>query len=249
MALMQYHFTSNILELSVSLNIIVPNVIEENKKYKVLYLLHGYMGNHTDWLRYTSIERYNWEYNMIIVMPDGHQSYYTDYKYGFPYFTHLAEELPKHLALLLPISEKREDHYICGLSMGGYGALKIALTFPEKFGSVASLSGALDPEETRKIVNNRSGMFYAMYADEPIAGTKNDLKHLIKENIKHQKPMPDIFLACGKEDFLYDSTLQFKAFLDEMGVSHTYLEDKGGHMWSFWDLFIQKYLRHIKKGH
>lgn len=248
MALMQYHYQSQLLELGVSVNIILPNVIEENKKYKVLYLLHGYMGNYQDWLRYTSIERYNWEYNMIFVMPDGHQSYYTDFKYGFPYFTHLAEELTAHLEMILPISKNREDHYICGLSMGGYGALKIALTYPEKFGGAASLSGALYPEETKNLVSNRSGMFYAMFGEESTENTKNDLRYLIQQNLKDKKPMPDLYLACGTDDFLYPSTLNFKAYLDQMNVPYTYQEDKGGHMWAFWDLFIQKYLKHIKKG-
>jgi putative tributyrin esterase len=250
MGLISYQFTSKMLELSVSVNVLVPGELKKDKQYPVLYLLHGYMGNQSDWLRYTALERYMWEYEMIVVIPDGHQSYYTDFKHGLPYFSHIALELTEHLEMLLPISKDRKDHSICGLSMGGYGAMKIALTYPEKFGHVGSFSGALNPDQVKGNIPSRQGLFYAMFGDESILGTSNDLKYLIETNLKNQKEMPDLYMACGTEDFLYQTNLDFKSFLESKDISFTYFESKGAHTWHYWDQIIQRYLRHInKKGH
>ena len=245
MGLMTYQFTSKMLELSVTVNVLIPGELKEGKKYPVLYLLHGYMGNHSDWIRFTSIERYLWEYDLIVVIPDGHQSYYTDFKHGLPYFTHLAVELPEHLGRLLPLSNDRNDHSVCGLSMGGYGAMKMALTYPEYFARVGSFSGALDPDRIRTNIENRKGLFHAMFGDEPVKGTPNDLKHLIETIIEQKKDMPDFYLACGTEDFLYPTHEDFKSFLEQKHIKFTHYETKGAHTWAFWDMIIQRYLRYI----
>lgn len=251
MAFMEMHFTSQVLDLSVSVNVLVPDDIQEGEKLKVLYLLHGYMGNHTDWVRYTSIERYLWNHRMIVIMPSAMNSYYADMVYGMPFFTFISKELPQYMERLLPISKQREDRYICGLSMGGYGAFKIALTNPESFSYAGSLSGALDVESVRKLMKDtpRSKLYDAMFGNDQIQGSPNDLFHLVDINMRNKQKMPHLYMACGTEDFLYQDNLNFKQHLVSHRADFTYVEGPGDHSWAFWDHYILKFLEHIKKGH
>lgn len=247
---MEIHFTSKVLDLSVSVNALVPDDLKEGEKVKVLYLLHGYMGNHTDWMRYTSIERYNWEHRLIIVMPSAMNSYYADMAYGMPWFTFISKELPEYMEKLLPISKKREDRYICGLSMGGYGAFKVALTYPESFACAGSLSGALDVESIRNMMKNtpREKLYQAMFAEKKIDGSGNDLFHLVEKAVKGKQKVPHLYMACGTEDFLYNDNLRFRNHLETHGVDHAYVEGPGDHSWAFWDHHVDLFLKHIQKG-
>jgi putative tributyrin esterase len=250
MAFMECHFTSKVLDLSVSVNLLVPDDIQEGEKLKVLYLLHGYMGNHTDWMRYTSIERYLWDHRMIVVMPSAMNSYYADMVYGMPFFTFISTELPQYIERLLPISKKKEDRFICGLSMGGYGAYKVALTHPDSFSYAGSLSGALDVESIRKMMKDtpRARLYDAMFGNLPIKGSQNDLFHLVEKNIEAKEKMPHLYMACGTEDFLYADNQHFKRHLEKQHVDFTYVEGPGDHSWAFWYQYILKFLDHIKKG-
>lgn len=244
MAFLTLHYRSNALELNTTINIILPQDIKKDEKLKVLYLLHGYIGDHTDWMRYTSIERYSWNYRLAIVMPAVNNSYYTDTVSGLNYFTYVSKELPDFITSLLPISTKREDNYVAGLSMGGYGALKIALTYPERYSKAASLSGALDLDEIRKLANQnpRNTWFDAVFGLKPSQNTPSDLKYLIDLHLKHDVLLPDMFIACGTEDFLYQDNKKFVSFLNQNNVKHTYFESPGNHDWGFWDFYIQKVL-------
>jgi S-formylglutathione hydrolase FrmB len=145
---------------------------------------------------------------------------------------------------LLPISSKREDQYVAGLSMGGYGALKVALTYPDRFAKAASLSGALDIDEIKKIANEqpRNVWFDAVFGIKPIQNTTNDLKYLIDLHLKHNVELPDLYVACGTEDFLYKDNIAFRDFLIDRNVKHLYEESPGTHDWAFWDTYIQKVL-------
>ena len=242
MAFMTLHLRSNALELNTVVNVLIPQDVKKDEKLKVLYLLHGYIGDHTDWMRYTSIERYSWNYRFAIVMPAVNNSYYTDTVSGLNYFTYVSKELPEMLSNLFPISTKREDNYVAGLSMGGYGALKIALTYPERYAKAASLSGALDLDEIRRIAQDRDTWFNAVFGYKPSQNTPTDLRYLVDLHVKHDVTLPDLFIGCGTEDFLYQDNLKFKTFLEERHIKHTYIESPGTHDWAFWDAYIQKVL-------
>ena len=153
MALIQCDFFSEILGISSSMCVILPqdttNQIgmegsHKRQRYPTLYLLHGYSDDYTIWQRRTSIERYVASLGIAVVMPNAGKSYYTDMKKGDKYFTFISQEVPELARSFFPLSEKREDNFIAGLSMGGYGAFKVALTYPERFCAAASLSGSLD---------------------------------------------------------------------------------------------------------
>ncbi len=247
MAVMDVTMYSDALGFNTHLRIIFPQDIKKDEKLRVLYLLHGYMGDYTDWSRFTSIERYNWDKRFVIVMPSINNSYYTDAKCGLFFFRFVAQELPDFIKSFLPVSQKREDTFVAGLSMGGYGALKIALTYPDKYAKAASLSGALDIDDIQTYAKGtpREPWFKAIFGEGSARDTKNDLNHLVKIAIEKKETLPDLFIGCGTEDFLYQINLNFKAFLDQNKVTYTYHESKGDHSWAFWDEYIQKVLAWI----
>ena len=152
MAFIQCGFFSEVLGLSTSMNVILPQssagqIGMEGKsfseKHHTLYLLHGLSDDHTIWMRRTSIERYAASLGIAVVMPAVHRSFYTDMANGYNYWTFVSEELPAIARSFFPLSDAREDNFVAGLSMGGYGAFKLALRCPDKFAAAASLSGAL----------------------------------------------------------------------------------------------------------
>ena len=161
MAFMNLKFYSEALGMQTEVYIVIPQRstageigIQTNaqaEKYKCLYLLHGLSDNHSIWLRRTSIERYAQEYGLCVVMPFGDRSFYTDMKHGGKYYTYIAKELPAIISSMLHISNKREDRFIAGLSMGGYGALKIGLRECDSFCAAAGLSSVADINEGKSL--------------------------------------------------------------------------------------------------
>ena len=143
MGLMHFSFLPQSLGFHTNVNIILPHDSSmKSEPYKLLYLLHGGGGNSQDWIRYTSIERYAEENNIAVVMPEvGSQSFYTDMVHGYKYYTYITEELPIVLNCFLPISDKKEDRFVAGISMGGYGAYKWTFDKPEYFAAAGNFSG------------------------------------------------------------------------------------------------------------
>jgi S-formylglutathione hydrolase FrmB len=160
------------------------------------------------------------------------------------YYTYLSEELPKFMTNYFPISSQRNDNFICGLSMGGYGALKIALSNPNKFSKVISLSGVTDIVSVINSENmrDRNNKFKAIFGEESIKDTKHDLFYLVNQIIDNKQEMPNIYIVCGTEDFLYEDNLRFKNHLENLNVKHTFIQSKGDHNWEFWDDYIKKVL-------
>ena len=148
MAFAEFNFYSKSLQMDVQVSLILPEKVQgvgsapaiRYGNFPVLYLLHGTSGDHTDWERWTSIERYAAKKGLAVVMPAAQLSAYTNMVHGERYFDYIAYELPEKISKLLPISCCREDTYLCGLSMGGYGALKIGLTLPENYAAIGTLS-------------------------------------------------------------------------------------------------------------
>jgi len=252
MALIHCDFFSESLELSTSMTVILPQNTKRqigmtgkagNKKHPVLYLLHGMSDDHTIWTRRTSIERYVADLGLAVVMPAVARSYYTDMHSGLKYWTFVSEELPALVESFFPISDKREDNFAAGLSMGGYGAFKLALARPEKFAAAASLSGALDPQALMALKAYRSKEHLCMFGNKPVTGTPNDLYHLSRELVKAGVAKPKLFQCCGTEDFLYQNNLEFKEHLKSLNFDLTYEDGPGTHEWGYWDTNIQKVLK------
>ncbi|BCR36485.1 alpha/beta hydrolase [Mariniplasma anaerobium] len=243
MGFIQCQLSSSSLDMNVSVNVIYPEHVEKNTEVKVLYLLHGYFGHYMDWMRLTSIERYASKYNLCVVMPSADNSYYANTEIGANYFDYVSIELPKIIENMFHVSKKAEDRYVCGLSMGGYGALKIGLTYPDRYNKIASLSGAIEIDRLYKthMDDPRQKRFLNSFGQMPVKGSKHDIYHLINK-LDLTKKVPKLYLACGTEDFLYEDHLRFGAFLKNKHIDFVNKEEKGGHEWRLWDLFIQDVL-------
>ena len=190
MALIQCHFFSEVLGLSTSMTVILPQQTlgqigmsgkARGDKHPTLYLLHGLSDDDSIWLRRTSIERYVAGLGLAVVMPNVHRSFYTDMEYGGRYWTFLTEELPAVARSFFPLSDAREDNFVAGLSMGGYGAFKWALRHPDRFAKAASLSGVTDiaghlgDAPTDSPIGQVARL---VFGDRPVRGTEDaDLAH------------------------------------------------------------------------
>jgi S-formylglutathione hydrolase FrmB len=249
MAWIDCHFYSDILGLSTSMYVILPQQTgtqigmasraAADRKHPVLFLLHGLSDDHTIWLRRTSIERYAASMGIAVVMPNVHRSFYTDMAAGGRYWTFLSEELPALARSFFPLSAERKDNFAAGLSMGGYGALKLGLRCPDRFAAAASLSGAVDVAESARRWPEEGVRIFG----DQIAGTDNDLFGLASRLAGSEGPKPLLFQCCGTEDFLYESNIRFRDHCRSLGLPLTYEEGPGSHDWSYWDANIQRVLK------
>lgn len=213
--------------------------------YPTLWLLHGLSDDHTIWMRRTSIERYAAAKNIAVVMPAVGRSFYHDMASGSRYWTYLSEELPRTMRQFFPLSAKREDNFVAGLSMGGYGALRLGLAKPKDFAAAASLSGALDLAGRLKTAG-RPGSRVALSEWQGIFGADlkigdGDLPTLANEALK-ANPRPALWIDCGTEDELLPDSRSLHAHLDSIGYAHHYEERPGVHEWGYWDGQIQRVL-------
>lgn len=244
MSVLNITFMSHVLGMQSGAVVILPQSAPEKtikKPYKTLYLLHGLSDDHTAWTRWTSIEKYAEKYDLAVVMPNAHRSFYTDSRKNGKYFTFISEELIKIMQDMLPLSDKREDRYVAGLSMGGYGAMRFGLACPEKFAALASLSGALDV--MRLLKDNPEGDFADILGFSEEERQKSDLFYLAEKLSKSNQPKPRIYIWCGTEDFLYGDNIKFRDFLKTTDFDYLYEEASGDHSWGYWDMSIQKALK------
>jgi len=251
MALIHCEFFSDTLELSVGMYVILPQHTATHAHYHegvrfdpphpTLYLLHGLSDNHTGWVRRSSIERYAGEKNLAVVMPDAHRSFYTDMKNGHDYWTFISRELPGICRKFFPLSDKREDNFVAGLSMGGYGAMKWALTYPEKFCAAASLSGAVDRTQRMAASDKMTREFANVFgAPEDYPGSENDLLHLATRLAESSRPAPAMYQCCGTADFVYPENVSFRDHLRGLGLPLDYHEHPSEeHEWGYWDRMIR----------
>lgn len=248
MAWVQCQFYSETLNLSTGINVFIPQhaaiQVSGSGKLPVLYLLHGLSADHTDWMRHSFIERYAENKGIVVVMPSVGRSYYTDMKYGSPYFTFLSEELPVIVRALFPISDRREDTFVAGMSMGGYGAFKLGLSFPERYAAAASLSGGLDIASRMSGPNNvQPHELIAIFGDvAELKGSPNDLLYLLDKLKEYDGNKPMLYQCCGTEDFLYHDNQTFRQHAIDLGIEVTYEEGHGEHDWDYWDPKIQRML-------
>ena len=253
MAVMQVFLRSAVLGKGCNVNVIVPqNYCEDGvtpgarREYKLLYLLHGLSDDYSSWMRRTSIERYLDNRDVVAVMPDADRSFYTDMKHGQKYWSFISEELPLLIRQLFPVSSRPEDTFVAGFSMGGYGALKMALSHPERFAGCGAMSSVTD------IAAKFGDPRYAGWNFEDIFGSPdrlaadgNDLFELLKKAAESGK-MPRFMQICGTEDYLWEDNLKLKKAFEDARVEHYCFESHpGSHNWGFWDQYIQTILKYF----
>lgn len=254
MAILQYKISSKALKTKTNLNVILPTpspfeleqkegelFYQDNKKYQVLYLYHGTHGDSWDWLRFSRIESYAQKYRLAVVMPEVQNSCFHNIPNSYAYYDYVSRELPEIINWTFPISRKRENTFVAGLSMGGSGAFKVGMANPDVFGAVASLSGGF--QLASRIESDRHCLHAAAFGpDEKLTGTEEDPYWLAK-HVLHNPNRPDLYLCVGTTDPLTtQSNRDFKAYLDSIQFPYTYHEQPGGHDWDFWDDEIRRVL-------
>lgn len=258
MALMHVNFFSKSLGMCVAVDVILPQRARKQigmaasareGLHPTLYLLHGMSDNHTIWQRRTSIERYVSDLGLAVVMPNAHLSSYTNMAHGLNYFDYVADELPQTMREFFPLSDKREENFIAGLSMGGAGCLKIGLARPERFCAIGCLSAGISnqrgPSDDPAWIERQT----LLHGGRDLTGTEEDRRYNARRIIEEGLPAPRIYHSCGKDDALVARARETRDFFQSFPgnpFDYVYEEDPGDHTWDYWDDHIQNFLRYIK---
>jgi S-formylglutathione hydrolase FrmB len=242
MALVTCDFFSDVLEVGCSMTVVLPQPTEEQigvegaaiprTDFPVLYLLHGLSDDHTAWQRYTSVERYAAAAGLAVVMPAVNRSFYANERNGGRYWDYVADELPEIVGNFFKVSQDPAKTYVAGLSMGGYGAMKLALTHPDRFAAAATLSGALDLDELSSRPD-RVELFDRIFGES--IPDDADLFELLEK--ADASTLPRIHVSAGTEDApaLVEGNRKFVAMLEEKDADVRSDFRPGGHVWQLWD--------------
>lgn len=246
MAVCEFHLDQgNVLEKMISFTAIVP----EGKPgpFPVFYLLHGLSDDHTAWTRRTSIERYVAGLPLIVVMPNGERGFYTDAKDRpkAAYETNLVKDIVGFVDRVFQTIPTREGRVIAGLSMGGYGAVKLALKYPGLFCAGVSHSGAVNFGGRTFPEDDDWGSEWRTVLGPSPKGGPDDI-FALAETIDRAK-LPALRIDCGVDDFLIDENRALDIHLTALGIPHEYAEHPGGHSWMYWDEHVQETIAFFKR--
>lgn len=260
MAHLTLAYFSRVLGMEVRLEAVLPDIYrtELSGKMPLLLLLHGMSDCESSYMRLSALERYAREHYMAIIMPATHMGAYTNQYAGSRYFDYVSRELPEVCAAYLPVLTDRAHTWAAGLSMGGYGALKLGLACPQRFSRIAVMSAGCDRPALLPKACADIGTIEALHArrDELTAQeycsmmqflatfgsrerfAKDALNNLflLAEQAAGRDDLPAIRMWCGAEDEMAISpNRRFHAHLDSLKIEHTYIEDHGKHEWEYWD--------------
>jgi putative tributyrin esterase len=261
MALIDCKFFSETLGMCSSMRVILPETTERRigsvgvsraaggasfRGHPRLWLLHGLSDDESIWSRLTSIERYVAPLGLSVVMPNVNRSFYANMRSGYRYWDFVSQELLEKVRGFFPLSSAREDNFVAGLSMGGYGALKLAFTLPEQFAAAASLSGVTDVVECR--VDCAEDFMLIFGAGGPERGSAHDLFQLATSLASSGRLKPRLYQCCGTEDPLYAQNTRFRDAVQDLGFDYLYEEGLGDHSWGYWDKMIARTLTWLEQG-
>ena len=237
MAFATIDYFSRSLQKASALNVVFPDDPAIPRPWSVFYLLHGLSDDHSIWMRRTSIEHYVAGLPLVVVMPDGGRGWYTNAKEGFAYEDDLIKDVVGLVDHTLPVKAAREGRCIGGLSMGGYGAVKVGIKHHEMFASVNSHSGAVgimhDPERIKSLGDE----FTRVFGKSPVDGPEDPFA-LVK-SVDHGR-LPAMRIDCGADDFLLAQNRAFRKHLTDLHITHEYEEFPGSHDWAYWDKHVQE---------
>ena len=237
MAHLHCDIRSEALEMNTSLEVILPDE-GKLKDAPVIYLLHGLSDNCTAWSRYTAIERYARDKGAAVVMPEVQRSFYADMALGLNYFTYVSKELPQLCAHFFGLTARREKNYVMGLSMGGYGALKCALTNPKQYAGCASFSAVTEIDSRAARADGRFGKeLQAIFGPELKIPPEASLQALLAKRRAFQ--LPKFFITCGEQDALDPENCRFAEALEKKGAGVSFNHWPGGHTWDLWDRSVK----------
>lgn len=254
MAVFHLHYHPQKLGISTTVSIVLPldgtglcANEGDHEKLPVLWLLHGGGGCHSDMLHQTLVARYAYQYHMAVVMPDGQNSSWVDMAYGPSWETYISEGLPEFIFSHFPVSDKREDNFIAGISMGGYGALHTALRHPDRYAAACGMgSGVWLPIKYAKGLTRDDGLatldqsLEASFGSDrkKVIGSQYDCIQAAKDALSQGTPLPRLLSCCGKKDFSYAENVAFRDEICALGVDLEWMECEGGHDDESWDCFM-----------
>jgi S-formylglutathione hydrolase FrmB len=221
----------------------------DNRRFPVIYLLHGLTGHFNNWTDKTKIAEYVARMNVIIVTPEGEDGWYTDgaTNANDKYESYIVKELVPEIDKRFRTIADRKNRAIAGLSMGGYGALKFGMKYPEMFLLAGSFSGALGAATfpsngpNQGLMKSLNIIYGPMDSDTRKA---NDIFKMVREMTPEKtKALPFLYIDCGTEDFLFQNNRDFIDLLVQKQVPHEFRQLPGGHTWPYWDKQVQEFLR------
>lgn len=265
MALATITFPSCSLRRSVSFKAVIPNELNfmpgskpdfVKEPMRTLYMLHGYSGDCNDYLLFTTLFDLCRTYNLAVIFPSGENSFYLDDEdKGEMFGEYIGKELVDFTRSLFHLSDRREDTYIGGLSMGGYGAMINGLCFSDTFSKIISFSGAfieLNLADAGTYVTDEvSDEKYQkrVFGDpKELRNSTKDPRCCMERLLAEGKEIPGIYQCCGSEDFLIEPNRRLHAFMEEKRIPHLYREGNGNHEWEYWLKHLEPALEWLSAG-
>lgn len=248
-------FKSELVGKQLPYRVVLPvgydDVLTRSRKYPAIYLLHGLFGSHTNWTEYTKIAQYAAAYDLIVVTPEGENGWYTDSATmpSAKFESYIIKELIPDVQRRFRVLDARESRAIAGLSMGGYGALKFGVKYPQMFAFAGSMSGAQDAaswtqEQLRGFQSIWKSLGPVFGPENSSTRTANDLPKMLREMSPEQiAALPFIYVDCGTEDPLFPTNRSFVDLLTSKKIPHEFRQKPGGHAWVYWDAQVQEVLR------
>lgn len=259
MAVVRLNLLSRALGMSTNVTMILPSfdqnsdlgkplgeVYDPARKYPVLWLLHGGSGDDADYLNWTNVARYAVEYDCAVICPCDYNAGYNDYPRGAKYYTYITDELRAFCLSRFPISDKREDNFIGGLSMGSGGAMKIAVDRPEQYSQALIMSGGIGPK-------NQLGKGHAAFREKVIAAgwpmpkqpadvARYDVEAQLRADAAQGRPLPRFLMACGEADNIaWEAHVNGVNIMNELGLDVVDFHLPGyRHEWDFWEICMRK---------
>ena len=252
MALVDVSFITYALRRQVSFKALLPTDYRflpwtetrfQSAPARTLYLLHGYTGYNNDFLTGSPIFQLAMQHNLAVIMPSGENAFYLeDADKGEDYSKFVGKELVDFTRSMFHLSDRREDTFIGGVSMGGYGALITALRYPDTFSRAITLSGAYvelefaDQKRYIPDINSDERYQRKVFGDPETMRQRNvDPRFCIEELRRQGKDVPEIYFACGEQDFMIELNRKLHRYLEDNRIVHTYREGAGTHSWDYWN--------------
>lgn len=241
MASCEMTFRSAELQMDVKVTVVIPENRKkyekiEGKKYKSLYILHGFTEDSSSWMNSSTIYLNTRDLDCYVFMVSAYNSAYVDTKWGFKMHTYLTKELPIRMGNIFPLSEKKEDRFLMGESMGGFGTWYNGFTCYDLYSKIVPLSLGLGTEDQPFLLQPH-------LVDDPNSEQYN-IHKLVKKLHDQGADLPEVYTMCGKQDRSYLTTQQFVAYCHEncpnLKIKEEYWDGK--HDFYFWNQAIPKAL-------
>ena len=270
MALCRTDYYSPVMKMRMGVNVIIP----ENKwgysladrpagyRYPTVWLFCGGGFDHSDWSRYTAVELFAAQKGVAVVMPGISYAAYMDTAEGdYRYWTQITEELPEYLRRVFPLSEKREENFVAGFSMGGYGAFKFAMQHPEMFAACGTFAGPIGLIPRKPIAPDEKlgqpclrddfceeafGTLWAAFGSAAkLRNTPSDNLYMLEKHLAAGTDLPKFYIAVGAQDPTAPENYPVMDYMHQIGLEFEDIRDQGYHDWEYCNRHIEKYLNWI----